>query len=103
MLPTTLIGTIFTLIGFFCVGIFFWWIGRFLRKKGFSSELDAIDKHVTKWQSESFKILGSFCMALISLGRALSYLPFLGSRKQRQRWNDMYEIQKKIKEDKPKD
>ncbi|EOL3511722.1 hypothetical protein U8464_RS23045 [Escherichia coli] len=82
------------LIGLVIIGIGFWGLGQWLRKRGYGEKLDNIDHKVTKAQRTTAKALGPFSGFLVGMGRGLSNVPLIGSRRSRQMWRELEEFNK---------
>jgi len=89
--PTTFLGLLGALLGLFFLGLALWGVGQWLRRRGHSDTLDKIDVHVTKVQRGAIRVLGLFGGLLTGLGRAISRTPLLGSRRQRDMWDDLHD------------
>jgi len=67
----------------------FYALGKWLRGRGHGGQLDAIDAFITRVQRSFSTALAPLAMGIGRLGHSLNRLPLLGSKRQRQQWDEM--------------
>jgi len=67
----------------------FYALGKWLRSRGHGERLDAIDAVITRAQRGYLTILGPLAAGVTRLGRSLNQMPLLGSKRQRQLWDNL--------------
>lgn len=87
--PTGFAGILLALALMVVAALAFYAIGKWLRQRGHSDQLDTIDAAVTSAQRRSLRMLGPLAASTIRLSRGLHSLPIVGSRRQRRIWNDL--------------
>lgn len=87
------------LVGMFVVGVGFWAIGQWLRRKGHGDALDRLAVRFVKVRQFSYRILGPVGGSMVGLGRGLSRVPVFGSKRTRAVW-DVIEQTAEQKQDK---
>jgi hypothetical protein len=76
------------LVAMLVVGIGFWALGQWLRRKGRGDQLDRLGVHFVKFRHYTYRIIGPlFGGAAIGLGRGLSRVPVLGNKRTREHLN----------------
>ncbi|WP_443694978.1 hypothetical protein [Pseudomonas sp.] len=83
------LGFVLPLAGMFIVGIGFWALGQWLRRKGYGNLLDRISVGFGKVQRMTGPVVNPLCDSLIGLGRGLSRIPMLGSKRNRAMWVEL--------------
>ncbi|WP_025902245.1 hypothetical protein [Tatumella sp. UCD-D_suzukii] len=82
---------IFAVITLF-VGVTWWAFGQYLRKKGETKKLDQMEKGYNVTARYTGKVLGPLGRALINASSAMSKVPLLGSRHQREVFENLKKI-----------
>lgn len=83
-------GLLAALAALFFLGLGFWGLGRWLRRKGHGDALDRVGGRVAKAQRVTEGLLGPAAGLLTGVGRAISRAPLFGSRHQRDMWDDLH-------------
>lgn len=69
------------MLAFLALGILFWGIGRYLRKKGHGPRLDQLDAKVTSFKaSTSRRLIGPLGSFLFNTLQSFGKFPLLGSK-----------------------
>ena len=71
------------------LGVAFWALGQFLRRRGWSDRLDWIDEKIRKAQVNIGHVTGPIGSAFIGAGSALSHIPLLGSKRSKAMWDGL--------------
>ena len=82
------------LLAMFLIGLGLRALGQWLRRKGYSDQLDRIDAKVSKAQQKTRWLFRPLSGALVSVGRGLSRAPLFGNRRSRDMWDDLEELSK---------
>ncbi len=82
-------GLVLPLMGMFLLGVAFWGVGQWLRRRGHGEALDRVGARLSRQQGAAVKFLGPLGGVLIGLGSAISKTPLLGSKRQRAMWDDL--------------
>lgn len=82
------------LLAIFLIGLGLWAIGQWLRRKGYSDQLDKIDVQVSSAQQKTRHLFRPLSGGMVSVGRGLSRAPLFGSRRSRAMWDDLDELSK---------
>lgn len=93
------LGFVLPLGGMFVVGIAFWALGQWLRRKGHGELLDRIAVVYGKLQRLTGRVALPLGGSLIGLSRGLSRIPLLGSKRSRALW-EQWEQKKLPNQDK---
>jgi hypothetical protein len=83
----------------FLIGLSLWAIGQWLRRKGYSEQLDKIDAKVSAVQRKTRWLCRPLSGTMVSLGRGLSRTPLFGSRRSRDMWDDLEVLSKHQRND----
>ena len=72
----------------FVVGVGFWAVGQWLRRRGHGEQLDRLGVRFVIVRHHTYRFLGPlFGNAAVGLGRGLSGVPLLGSKRSREQLN----------------
>ncbi|SYM31880.1 Uncharacterised protein [Klebsiella pneumoniae] len=82
------------LLAMFLIGLGLWALGQWLRRKGYSGQLDKIDAKVSTAQRKTRWLFRPLSGAMVSVGRGLSRVPLFGNRRSRDMWDDLEELSK---------
>jgi len=93
--PDGILVIVFPLLAMVVCALGFYALGKWLRGRGHGEKLDAINAAINKIQRKSGTIMKPLAMRTTRMGRVFSRLPLLGSKRQRQQWD---ELEKQIQE-----
>lgn len=86
------------LVGLLVVGIGLWALGQWLRRRGLGDRLDQIDTIVTKAQGKTGRVVKPLGGAFVGIASAMSRIPFFGSKRSRQMWDDLGDAERQRQE-----